>query len=158
MENLWIWSVFIGTVFFVGGQICLRKSFETRTVMNHLPSLYTTACFSIIIGILGAILLMSLSIHDPISTKQFFSNSVRSGLPFLAGALFFIGFGFWIYSISSQNPLGMIRILMAGWEMLLLLLVGILIFKDKLHWTQLLGSLLIFSGIGSIIYSHSLTS
>ena len=158
MTNLWMWSVFIATIFFVCGQICLRKSFETSMITNNLSSLYATACFSMIMGVLGCILLMSLSIYDPISTKQFFTNSIRSGSPFLAGGFFFIGNVFWIYSISSQNALAMIRILMAGWEMLLLLLVGILIFKDNLHWTQLLGSLLIFSGIGSIIYSRSLAS
>jgi multidrug transporter EmrE-like cation transporter len=158
MTNLWMLSVFIATLFFVCGQICLRKSFETSMITNNLSSLYATACFSMIIGVLGCILMMSLSMYDPISTKQFFINSIRSGFPFLAGVFFFIGNLFWIYSISSQNPLGIIRILMAGWEMFLLLLVGILIFKDNLHWSQLFGSLLIFSGIGSIIYSHSLTS
>jgi len=153
-RNFWIWSVFIGTIFFVSGQICLRQSFEVPSI-GKLGSLYTAACFSIMIGILGAISLLSLSIYEPIRTKQFFQDPARSGFPFLAGLFFFIGNSFWIYSISSKNPLGMIRILMAGWEMFLLLLVGLFIFRDNFQWLQIIGTILIFSGISTIVYSHS---
>lgn len=153
-SNFWIWAIFIGTIFFVGGQVALRKSFEPKIGIDY-HSLYSGSCFSMMIGVLGAIVLLFLSILDPVHTKIYFSNDVVSGYPFLAGLLFFIGNSFWLYSISSKNPLGLIRILMAGWEMFLLLLVGFLLFKDKLTTIQIIGSLIIFAGISLIVYGES---
>ena len=152
-QNYWIWSIFIGTLFFVGGKGFLRISFEVKPTIP-IASLYAGSCFSMMMGVLGGFLLLFLSIYDPVNTKVFFTNEIRSIFPFIAGALFFIGNSFWIHSISSKNPLGLIRILMAGWEMFLLFLVGVMLFQDKFTTIQVVGSLCIFAGISLIVYGE----
>lgn len=156
-QTFWIWSIFIGTLFFVGGQGFLRKSFEVKPYIP-IANLYAGSCFSMMIGVLGGFLLLFLSIYDPVNTKIFFTNEIRSIFPFIAGALFFIGNSFWIYSISSKNSLGLIRILMAGWEMFLLFLVGVMLFQDKFTTIQVAGCICIFAGISLIVYGEQSSS
>ena len=57
----------------------------------------------------------------------------------------------WILSIKSAPSLSLIRVIMAGGETLLLLIAGYLIFKEKiLSLKNILGILLILSGVYSI--------
>jgi multidrug transporter EmrE-like cation transporter len=65
----------------------------------------------------------------------------------IAGILFFIGNFFWIRSISSNKPLGNIRVVMAGVETLALFAAGLLFFKQVITLKQLIGTAIIISGI-----------
>ena len=145
MENFWIWSIVIGTVFFVLGQTFLRYAFQIKPRLNN-TSLYAISFFSITMGILGAILLGILrwKTNETLNSKYIYYI-------LLAGTFFFIGNAFWLYSISSEKPLGIIRIVMAGWELLLLFAVGVLLLNDKITRTQVVGSILIFIGLSFII-------
>ena len=145
MENFWIWSIVIGTVFFVLGQTFLRYAFQIKPRLNN-TSLYAISFFSITMGILGLILLGILrwKTNEELNSKYVY-NVV------LAGTFFFIGNAFWLYSISSEKPLGIIRIVMAGWELLLLFAVGVLLLNDKITRSQVVGSILIFIGLSFII-------
>jgi multidrug transporter EmrE-like cation transporter len=53
----------------------------------------------------------------------------------------------WIYTISTKKPLSMIRVLMAGFETFLLVLVGYFIFSHKLTLREFVGIALVLSGI-----------
>lgn len=153
MINPWVISVFIGTIFFVCGQVYLKSAFDSK-ITEYFSSLYVACCFSIMIGIAGTILLLFLYYRDPLffdlKSLDFLHNS-KSAI--IAGIFFFFGNLFWIYSISTKHQLGMIRILMAGWEMLLLFLVGIFIFNEKFTFLQIFGCIMIFSGLSLVIYN-----
>jgi drug/metabolite transporter (DMT)-like permease len=131
----WSLSIIIGTFFFVGGQACLRKSFE-----NEDTYLITTLFFTMAIGLCSLIAYFVLNKSIKYEENQLYYASS-------AGILFFIGFFFWIYSISSKSTLGNIRVFMAGFEMLVLYGVGYLIFNDKINMIQGLGAILTILGI-----------
>jgi drug/metabolite transporter (DMT)-like permease len=149
MNNAWKWCV--APLFFAAGQIILRKSFDTK-VHIAFPYLFAVSCLSMTIGVMGAFMLLFLSIFDPLSTKGFFQNGIQCGFPFLAGVFFFIGLCFWLYSIATKHPVGLLRILMLGLEIFLLFLLGIILFHDKITFLQLFGSLVIFIGVCFIVY------
>tara|TARA_Y100000389_G_scaffold96373_1_gene93037 strand:+ start:691 stop:1110 length:420 start_codon:yes stop_codon:yes gene_type:complete len=131
----WSLSIIIGTLFFVGGQACLRKSFEKTDTY-----VITTLFFTLAIGICS--LIASFILNKDIKFE--------GGQPYYAssaGILFFIGFFFWIYSISSKAELGNIRVFMAGFEMLVLYTVGYLLFNEKINMIQGIGALLTILGI-----------
>jgi len=145
MENFWIWSIVIGTVFFVLGQTFLRFAFQVKPKLNN-TSLYAISLFSITMGIFGLILLGILRWKtNETMNRKYIYNIV------FAGTFFFIGNAFWLYSIASEKPLGIIRIVMAGWELLLLFAVGVLILNDKIKTAQIIGSILIFIGLSFVI-------
>lgn len=131
----WSLSIIIGTFFFVGGQACLRKSFEKTDTY-----VITTLFFTLAIGLCSLIAYIILN-----KDIKFEGNQPYYALT--AGILFFIGFFFWIYSISSKAELGNIRVFMAGFEMLVLYAVGYLVFNEKINMTQGLGALLTMLGI-----------
>ena len=144
------WTAVVAPLFFAAGQIILRKSFDTK-INIALPFLFAVSCLSMTIGIMGGFMLLFLSIFDPLSTKGFFQNGVQCGLPFLAGAFFFVGYSSWMFSISSKQPVGLLRILMVGLEIFLLFLLGVVSFNDKLTILQLIGSLVILVGICLVV-------
>ena len=65
----------------------------------------------------------------------------------IAGLFFFFGNAFWIYSISTKNPIGNIRTIMAGFETALLFIAGYLYFSEAMNLMQVGGVLLVVSGI-----------
>ena len=150
MDN-WKWTAVIAPLFFAAGQIILRKSFDTKAYIE-VPYLFAVSCLSMTIGVMGCFTLLFLSIFDPLSTKGFFQNGVQCGLPFVAGVFFFIGLSLWLFSISTKQPIGLLRILMMGMEIFLLFLLGIIAFNDKLTLMQVMGSLVIFVGICLVVY------
>lgn len=141
MINKSIASIAGATILFVTGQIFLKKSFLKDDNFH-----YTASIFGIFIGI-SAVLYMVYhhSIMKLDKEKTLFAA--------LAGIAFFFGNLLWIYSISTKTQLGNIRTIMAGFEMILLFCVGILIFNDQLKYTQGLGVALILLGIYIVSYS-----
>tara|TARA_Y100000389_G_scaffold64255_1_gene60294 strand:- start:1694 stop:2170 length:477 start_codon:yes stop_codon:yes gene_type:complete len=137
----WMISIYIAVIFFVFGQILLRKSFNNNTDYTSVAII-----FSLSMGITAALFLLfnqstNLTIfNNPIMIPQLLSAIV-------AGILFFIGNFFWIRSISSNKPLGNIRVVMAGFETLALFAAGLLFFKEVITIKQLAGTAIIVSGI-----------
>jgi len=137
----WMMSIYIAVIFFVFGQILLRKSFIDNTDYTSVA-----ITFSISMGITAIIFLL----FNQSSNSKLFNNSIM--LPQLScaiasGILFFIGNFFWIRSISSNKPLGNIRVVMAGFETLALFAAGLLFFKEVITLRQLTGTAVIVSGI-----------
>lgn len=135
----WIISILVGVLFFVSGQVYLRKSFDTDS--NY----FTTAIiFSLAIGATSLVLLFLSQLHSPELLVYNNSKLINAAM---AGLLFFIGNLFWIYSISTKNSLGNIRVIMAGFETFMLFLVGYFYFNEIINSKQLMGALLILFGI-----------
>ena len=136
----YIIDIFIAVLFFVTGQILLKKSF---TQNNDYRSVAIT--FGLAFGISA---LAFLFLSNP-NKYTFFNKNINYNLfnAFIAGLIFFFGNLFWIKSISSNKPLGNIRVIMAGMETFTLFIVGILLFKEIISIKQILGTLLILSGI-----------
>jgi drug/metabolite transporter (DMT)-like permease len=135
----WIISILVGVLFFVSGQVYLRKSFDTDS--NY----FTTAIiFSLAIGATSLVLLFLSQLHSPELLVYNNSKLINAAM---AGLLFFIGNLFWIYSISTKKSLGNIRVIMAGFETFMLFLVGYFYFNEIINSKQLMGALLILFGI-----------
>jgi multidrug transporter EmrE-like cation transporter len=141
----WRYSIGIGTFFFVAGQVLLRKSFDNST--NYIMSLlYFTMAISIM-TVLGCV-------YQNENVVDFNNFNSQHYSAFAAGILFYIGFYFWIYSISTKNDLGIIRTFMAGFETLVLFMVGYLVFNDTISLLQSFGVLSILLGIYLIGNGH----
>jgi drug/metabolite transporter (DMT)-like permease len=135
----WIISILVGVLFFVSGQVYLRKSFDTDS--NY----FTTAIiFSLAIGATSLVLLFLSQLHSP---ELLMYNNSKLLNAAIAGLLFFIGNLFWIYSISTKKSLGNIRVIMAGFETFMLFLVGYFYFNEIINSKQVIGALLILLGI-----------
>jgi drug/metabolite transporter (DMT)-like permease len=135
----WIISILVGVLFFVSGQVYLRKSFDTDS--NY----FTTAIiFSLAIGATSLVLLFLSQLHSP---ELLMYNNSKLLNAAMAGLLFFIGNLFWIYSISTKKSLGNIRVIMAGFETFMLFLVGYFYFNEIINSKQVIGALLILLGI-----------
>ena len=137
----WMISIYIAVIFFVFGQVLLKKSFINNTDYNAVA-----ITFGISFGITATIFILfnqstkSKLFNNPIMIPQLLCAIV-------AGILFFIGNFFWIRSISSNKPLGNIRVVMAGVETLALFAAGLLFFKEVITLRQLIGTAIIISGI-----------
>jgi len=133
-------SIYIAVALFVTGQICLRKSFMGNTDYRGV---------SIAFGVAVGVAAIGFLVLGGGRTKLFTDHAFNIQLAFAiaAGFLFFIGNFFWIRGISSNAPLGNIRVVMAGAETVALFLTGFLFFKEVITTRQLLGTGLIISGI-----------
>ena len=134
----WRYSIGIGTLFFVAGQVLLRKSLDNSS--DYMISLLYFTSSIAIMTLFGCIYLQENIFDITRLTSQHY-NAIYAGI------VFFFGFIFWIYSISTKNDLGIIRTFMAGFETLVLFGVGYLVFNDKITLTQLFGVLSILLGI-----------
>lgn len=134
----WLYSILVGTCFFIGGQLFLRKTFENKDSIDYFN---TTLLFSSAIGILSLFVLGFQMYIGNVSIDSRIWN------PILAGIMFFIGFFFWIATISSKESLGMIRVAMAGFETVLLFLLSYLFFSDVITYQQMIGSVIVLLGI-----------
>ena len=137
----WIMDIYIAVVFFVSGQVLIRKSFTNNKDYQSVAIAFGTA-----FGIAAiAFLFISNSIKSPLFNNQNMTLQLISAT--IAGALFFVGNLFWIRSISSKKPLGNIRVVMAGVETFILFFIGFILFKEIITIKQILGAALILSGI-----------
>lgn len=136
--------ILIATIFFVIGQSCLRQTFEN----THMNALCACGLFSVSIGIVGIVMLLYCHYeYQSIKLDDFYSY-----LPILAGIVFALGNYCWISSIHTKESLGIIRVLMAGFETILLFTIGYLLFRDKLDIMKIIGTIVILLGIGIINY------
>jgi drug/metabolite transporter (DMT)-like permease len=137
----WMISIYIAVLFFVFGQVLLKKSFINNTDYNAVA-----ITFGISFGITATIFIL---FNQSTKSKLFNNPTMIPQLlcAIVAGILFFIGNFFWIRSISSNKPLGNIRVVMAGVETLALFAAGVLFFKEFITLRQLIGTTIIISGI-----------
>lgn len=149
MES-WISSILLGTTLFVLGQVYLRKSFDKDS-----DYISTWLFFSLTLGIASAILLLFTRVlpsNDYFQTELILTRpKITSAI--VAGVCFFIGNAFWIHSISTKNPIGNIRTIMAGYEMILLFVAGYLVFSETVNLTQIAG--VVFTVIGMYLIGSS---
>jgi uncharacterized membrane protein len=132
----WLYTIFIGTIFFILGQLFLRKSFDTENSPIQVSLLFSSA-----IGIFSILTIIYMYNQKGINFNYDIIN------PILAGLVFFIGFFFWIQTISSKESLGLIRIAMAGFETIILFVLSHLFFNDMITLKQLIGTIIILLGI-----------
>jgi drug/metabolite transporter (DMT)-like permease len=138
MNYEWQTFVFISIGFFVCGQILLKYD-------KSEDALIPLSFFTIGMGLFGlAYLIYNYYITSSIPAKVI---NLQLLLPLFAGFLFYFGNMYWIMSIKSSPSLSSIRVLMAGGETLLLLLVGYGLFQQGISWQQIIGSILILCGM-----------
>lgn len=141
VSSPWMISIYIAVVFFVTGQILLRKSFFQNTDYTAV-----SIAFGVSIGLAAStFLLLGGNPQAQLFTEQKLNKQLLYAI--LSGFVFFFGNFFWIRSISSNKPLGNIRVIMSGIETITLFLAGFLFFKEVITKKQLLGTALIISGI-----------
>ena len=137
----WILFIFIAIIFFVLGQVFLKYDKNDG---------FVSCCFfTMSMGIVGLLTLLYLN-QKRNESKKIFRDKSLIKYSILAGILFFFGNLCWIYSIKNAPSLALIRVIMAGGETLLLLLVGYLLFKQTINWKHFIGILLILSGVNVI--------
>jgi len=129
--------ILIATLFFVVGQALLKKSFNRDS-----DFITSVVFFNIAIGFAAVLVFLQRQMKSQITY-----NTKKIQYATLAGILFFIGNLLWIYTISKKEPLSIIRVLMAGFETVLLILVGYFLFSHKLNWREILGILIILIGV-----------
>lgn len=135
MEN-WILFVLISIIFFVLGQTFLK--------FDKNNGIISCCYFTISTGVIGFLTLIYL-LNNNINNDIKIDNKIIYSS--LAGILFFFGNLFWIYSIKDAPSLSLIRVIMAGGETALLLLVGYLLFNQYLSLRQVIGTILILLGV-----------
>jgi drug/metabolite transporter (DMT)-like permease len=136
---MWQLYVLISTIFFVAGQTLIK--------MSTADALDASILFMTSIG--ATALLYGLCFK-----KDAFSlptTDLKTTLWIaLAGAAFFIGNILWIKAIKTVDNFGFVRILMAGLEIALLLIVALLIFKEKTSWKVIA---ITFTGCSLLVYA-----
>lgn len=142
---MWLNTIFIATIFFILGQIFLRKSFEYNTDKDRF--LIITILFSLSIGIMSVLTTLFLLYSKKLNSINSIINDMSIRYSIIAGVLFFLGFIYWIKTIGTKESLGMIRVTMAGFETILLYLVSYMFFNDIITIKQFIGSILILLGI-----------
>ena len=129
--------IFVATILFVCGQVLLKKSFDSDS-----DFVTSAVFFNIAVGVAAVLVFLQKQMNSKITY-----NTKKIQYAVLGGILFFIGNLLWIYTISTKKPLSMIRILMAGFETFLLVLVGYFIFSHKLTLREFVGITLVLAGI-----------
>lgn len=141
---IYVYSILCGTALFVIGQYFLRKSFDKDN-----DYINTWLIFTLTYGIIACIAIIFFRAND----KNYITNILSDEkMPKLlcaaAGGLCFV-FGniFWFYSISTKNSIGGIRTIMAGFETMLLLLLGFVAFSETFTMYKIIGIAMVLSGI-----------
>jgi drug/metabolite transporter (DMT)-like permease len=130
-----MWKIFIfySIILFVIGQIFLKYDSKNDSLIN-------LSYFTITMGFFGLIYILYHKYYLKEKIKIHYYSII-------AGLVFFFGNLFWIKSIKNSPSLSNVRILMAGGETLLLLIVGYILFQQSISFKQILGIFLILSGI-----------
>lgn len=145
---LYFITIILGTILFVFGQYFLRVALNKKDTF-----LQTWIIFTFIMGLTGLITGLLINYNPYIKAKNMlkFENKEMILYATFAGLVFAFGNFFWIYSISTKESLGGIRVIMAGVETFLLFLLGYLLFSEKFTFTKLIGILLILMGIYIVV-------
>lgn len=134
----WIVSILIGTTLYAISQVFIRRCFD-----KDGEFMSATICFGLAQGLTALFFLVLLTLNE--YNFKMDRRKLMNGL--IVGLLFFIGNIFWVYSISTKASLGNIRTVMAGYEVLLLLLIGYMLFNENINLKQLSGVVLVLIGI-----------
>ena len=129
--------IFVATILFVGGQVLLKKSFDSDS-----DFVTSAVFFNIAVGVAAVLVFLQKQMKGQITY-----NTKKMQYAALGGILFFIGNLLWIYMICKKKPLSMIRVLMAGFETFLLVLVGYFLFSHKLTLREFVGIVMVLAGI-----------
>ena len=145
---LYFITIVVGTILFVFGQYFLRIAVNKKDTF-----IQTWIIFTFIMGVTGLISGLVLNYVPYIKSKNMlnFENKEMILYATFAGLVFAFGNFFWIYTISTKESLGGIRVIMAGVETFLLFLLGYLLFSEKFTFTKLIGILLILMGIYIVV-------
>lgn len=126
----WVIEIGIATAFFIAGQLMLRNTFEQIADPLRVTMLFATGVG--IVGIVG--LLLTAPGQGELQ-------------PLAAGAIFSLGYYFWVHVISAHVPMGMIRIVMAGLDVAIISSASYLMFGDVFTTTNMMASVIIFAGL-----------
>ena len=145
---LYFIAILLGTIKFVFGQYFLKHA-----LIKQNAFLETWIVFTFTMGIVSLliyILLNYTSVNNKekllnFKSKDMILNAIYAGIVFAFGNLF------WIYSISTNESLSGIRVIMAGIETFLLFLLGYFIFTEKFTLTKISGILFILLGIYMVV-------
>lgn len=133
---MWQSFVIISTIFFVAGQVLLKLT-TTDATSASVIFMMTMGATALVYGI-------------TMKREAFQIDKKMLSLIAMAGVAFFIGNFLWIKAIKNADNIGFVRILMAGLEIALLLLVALIIFKKK---TSLKVIIITFIGCGMLVYA-----
>ena len=137
---MWVLFITISSIFFVVGQ----------TILKLVPTDAIDA---------GIVFMMSAGIfaftYALCFRRNVFSSMETKSVMWLAvvGLTFFIGNTLWIKAIKNATNIGLVRMLMAGVEIALLLLVALILFKKQISLKTIL---LTITGCGMLIYASIL--
>lgn len=145
---LYFLAILLGTIKFVFGQYFLKHA-----LIKQNAFLETWIVFTFTMGIVGLLIYILLN-YIEINNKEKILNFKNKDMilnAIYAGIVFAFGNLFWIYSISANESLGGIRVIMAGIETFLLFLLGYLLFSEKFTFIKLIGILFILLGIYIVV-------
>ena len=135
-------SITYGTFLFVFGQYFLRNGLDHK---NYF--ILTWAVFSFTMGLVGIITSILVNNTNTWSNITALQNREMFLYAVCAGIMFAFGNLFLIYTISTKESLGNIRVIMAGIETFLLFLLGFFFFSEAFTLKKFAGIILILSGI-----------
>lgn len=145
---LYFITIVLGTILFVCGQYFLRIAVNKKNTFFQ-----TWIIFTFIMGLSGLITGFIVNYIPYFKSKNIlnFENKEMILYATFAGLVFAFGNFFWIYTISTKESLGGIRVIMAGVETFLLFLLGYFLFSEKFTFSKLGGILLILIGIYIVV-------
>jgi drug/metabolite transporter (DMT)-like permease len=145
---LYFITIVLGTILFVCGQYFLRIAVNKKNTFFQ-----TWIIFTFIMGLSGLITGFIINYIPYFKSKNIlnFENKEMILYATFAGLVFAFGNFFWIYTISTKESLGGIRVIMAGVETFLLFLLGYFLFSEKFTFSKLCGILLILIGIYIVV-------
>ena len=135
-------SITYGTLLFVFGQYFLRNGLDRKN-----DFILTWAVFSFTMGLVGIITSFLVNNTNTWSNITALQNRETFLYAVCAGIMFAFGNLFWIYTISTKESLGNIRVIMAGIETFLLFLLGVFVFSEAFTLKKFTGIILILFGI-----------
>jgi multidrug transporter EmrE-like cation transporter len=81
------------------------------------------------------------------SAMTCFKNSVQDWRWFLLGVLFYVGVGFLLVQTFKMTGMAMTNALWSGLSVMATTTVGVLYFKEKLHWHDFIAIAMIGGGV-----------
>ena len=131
----------LAVCFYVIGQVLIKLD-------NNRSPVRTTCYLTISTGLIGALVLC----REWKNHKKDMSREGLDLLAILAGIFVFLGNLYWVKGIKSGIPLGHLRLLLTGLEVIFLLLVGYIYFKeDCLDFRHIIGMILVLMGVFLIV-------
>lgn len=125
----WTALATIAAILFISGQTLLKKS--------GLNPLETASVFLIAMGVIAFLGMVIMQLNGNINIAK--GRKINTMIPaILAGGAFYIGNVLLIKALKEADNIALVRILMAGIETMLLLIIALVIFGQKTTKTQIL--------------------